>query len=44
MSLGTRKSNLTEISNGADKLDVENYLSSPDTNKHQTFIDNKTVP
>ena len=44
MPLDTNKSNITEISNSADTLHARNYLSSPDTNKHQTDIDNKTVP
>ena len=44
MSLDTSKSNLTGISNSADKLHVGNYLSSPDTNIDQTNIDNKTAP
>ena len=46
MSLDTNKSNLTrtKISNCADILDVRNYLLSLDTNKHQTYIDNKTAP
>ena len=46
MSLDTNKSNLTrtKISNCADTLDVRNYLLSLDTNKHQTYIDNKTAP
>ena len=44
MSLDTSKSNLTEISNSPDKHHVRNYLSSPDTNKRQTDIDNKTAP
>ena len=44
ISLDTRKSNLTEINNDADKFHIGNYLSSPDTNKHQTDITNKTAP
>ena len=44
MPLDTNKSHLTEISNSADTLHVRNYISSPGTNKHQTHIDNKTVP
>ena len=44
MLLDTNKSNLTEINNSANTLHIRNYLSSPDTNKHQTGIGNKTVP
>ena len=44
MSLDTSKSNLSEISNSPDKHHVRNYLSSPDTNKRQTDIDNKAAP
>ena len=45
MWLDTSKSNLTEINNSDDTLHVKNYLSSPDTNKHQKDIDNeKTAP
>ena len=44
ISLDTRKSNLTEINNDADKFHIGNYLSSPDTNKHQTATTNKTAP
>ena len=42
MLLDTRKSNLTEIRNSADKLRAGYYLQSPDLNKHQTDINNKT--
>lgn len=44
MSLDTSNSNLTEISKSTDTLHVRNYLSSPDTNKNQAYIDNKTAP
>ena len=44
MPLDTRKPNLTEISNSADKLQVGNYLPSPDTNKQQIDISNKATP
>ena len=45
MWLDTSKSNLTEMNNSDDILHVKNYLSSPDTNKHQKDIDNeKTAP
>ena len=45
MWLDTSKSNLMEINNSDDTLHVRNYLSSPDTNKHQKDIGNKkTAP
>ena len=45
MSLDTTKSNLTKIRNSADTIYVKNlHLPSPDANKHQTEIDNKTAP
>ena len=44
MWLDTSKSNLTEINNSDDTLHVKNYLSSPDTNKHQKDIDNEKQP
>ena len=43
MSLYTNKSDLTDVSNTADTFLIRNYLSSPDMNKHQTYIDIKTV-